>query len=1775
MLSLTIFLWLMSICGDLNAQFPSHNWRWWEPHVREEPDFDLLPKFSVVAPVQLRVGSKENILVEAVSLSEAVTVSFTLYDFPAKSILLWQGTVTLNAANSYSAIKSVEIDPSLLRPEEKLEKSVHLVTKFGSFYRSEQNIKVSFLSGYIFIQTDKPIYNPGDTVRYRAFVSDVEFKAFNGTISVEIQNPDDITVHASGRTRAQDGIFSNTYGLSDLVKEGKWKITAKFDHWKENTFSTEFEVKKYVLPAFNVTLTPVKHHLDMEDKELVVKVSARYLYGESVEGVAYVVFGVEKNGDKIRLPSMKQVKDLKGGEAILTMEELKRSYPNIQELVGSSIYVKASVMTSTGSDLVEAEKSGIKIVIASYMLSFKGTPKIFKPGLPFDLTLKVSHHDGSPAPNVPVKINFLSSPVSVHSGTIKVTFNMPASLSTETITVETEMPGLKSQQQAKESMWVHPYAPFNVGRQNYLYISRDTSEVRVGKVLNLKLHLSTFSQKERNFIQHVSYVIVNKGKIIHAGKVRVAGQDITNFPLLITSDFQPAFRLLAYYVLPWSWKGEVVVESMLVEVESDCVGSLTVGPVKGRELDTHSPGSSFHFQVRGDPGAKVSLVAVDNAVFLLSKGRLTQSKIWDTVGRSDMGCSEDGGRNSMLMFRDSGLSFQSSYGADTSILPECYIHPRKKRSAARLQLRAQLEKKYTQDLEQRCCMAGMREIPMPYSCRRRSLYITENWSCVMAFLECCSQYWGQELGVITPPPPTTAEPPPTTPYDVFLDRHGIGSVPDIYIFHAERAFLMPMSPRLPGLPGPPGPPGPPGFPGLPGPPGPPESPVGRGGRFGLGAALPGAALPGGFVPKHDEYDDDDDDDYASVEDIYVRTKFFESWLWTDIKLPGAPEPAAMNGLAIMQVDSVLPDSITEWGVLGISASRDTGFCVAEPYNVRAWKPFFIDLRLPRTAARHEHVEVKAVLHNYMNQDLQVLVILEKTSDMCSVAFTGDHKQQVSVQARSSVLLRYTVIPLKAGEFPLQVTATARSFAGQDAIRKTLRVVVEGIQKMDVRSYVLDPADKGGSDGKQEINVEKAKPLSVVPNSLPETFVNVRGDLLADSIDNSINKDSLAALIQMPGGCVEQNLASITLPLIAAHYLDRSRQWESVGMHRREEAISYIQKGYENQLFYRKKDDSYPPYRNEGTSTWITAFVVKVFSMAKNFISVDEKHICGPLIYLLKHKQLSSGAFKEDNPVYTTSMTGGLQGAESKETLTAFVLIALAEAQSAVTCNDPSVVPETSFSRAGEYLKERFPRLRRPYSVAIACYALAMSGKGCMKSMLLKAASPDRTHWPDSSSFYTLEATGYALLALLKGGHMLEAIAPFKWLNEQRRVGGGYGSTQSTMVVLQALSEYLVKRPPESRLNLLVELQVPGRSDTRWSFTPNLAHVARSSRVPLDQDFTIVASGNGQGVLEVVTVYNELPDVYEKSTCNGFELDVSISESSEKPPPDVEKSFHLNISVRALEPHQVRMAILDISLPTGFEPETSDLEQLTNSVDRYINNFQVVDNLSDRGSLIIHLFKVSNREPDIITFRLQQKFKVGLLQPSTVTVYQYYNKDKRCSRFYTPPEDKEELGQICKDNICRCTQGDCCVVKTDDQSSVKDRHSATCTGIHHVFKVRVLSVSTSQYDRYEMEILQVIKEGDPTGSEVGLKPQDTRVFLSHAGCRAGLNLQTGQDYLIIGPTSDIWHEGSTSSRSTYILGKKTWVERWPSSAECVTQAAMQRCQDLETFANELLRSGCQT
>lgn len=56
-----------------------------------------------------------------------------------------------------------QVSSELLNREEKKNKFVNLKVTFEGLHIEERVLMVTFHSGYIFIQTDKPIYNPGET----------------------------------------------------------------------------------------------------------------------------------------------------------------------------------------------------------------------------------------------------------------------------------------------------------------------------------------------------------------------------------------------------------------------------------------------------------------------------------------------------------------------------------------------------------------------------------------------------------------------------------------------------------------------------------------------------------------------------------------------------------------------------------------------------------------------------------------------------------------------------------------------------------------------------------------------------------------------------------------------------------------------------------------------------------------------------------------------------------------------------------------------------------------------------------------------------------------------------------------------------------------------------------------------------------------------------------------------------------------------------------------------------------------------------------------------------------------------------------------------------------------------------------------------------------------------------------------------------------------------------------------------------------------------------
>ncbi|CAB1344806.1 unnamed protein product, partial [Coregonus sp. 'balchen'] len=560
--------------------------------------------------------------------------------------------------------------------------------------------------------------------------------------------------------------------------------------------------------------------------------------------------------------------------------------------------------------------------------------------------------------------------------------------------------------------------------------------------------------------------------------------------------------------------------------------------------------------------------------------------------------------------------------------------------------------------------------------------------------------------------------------------------------------------------------------------------------------------------------EDNDDDFESFYNIISRSFFPESWLWNEESLPQCPNKKQ----CAKQKNINLPESITTWQITAIGLSKTHGICVSEPFPLTVWKKFFLDLKLPYSAVRNEQLEIKAILHNYREDTITVRVELRKTSDVCSSASKkGKYIVTVMVDARSTRSVPFVIIPMKLGLHTIEVKASVRGSDSQDGVKKELRVVAEGVlTRLLVKNVELDPARHGGTD---TVRVRNGALTNQVPNTPARTHISVTGEQLAQTIEAAISGSPLGDLLRQPGGCGEQNMIRMTLPLIATHYLDKTKQWDKVGLERRKEAVNYIEKAY----------------------------VAKVFAMSNSFIVISDDVLCSAVKWLVMERQRPNGIFEESGKLLHPTMMGDVLGKDVDDTLTAFVLIAMQEAHTICEHYDGINNLPDSMKRAKQYLESRNQYLTNPYSVAMTSYALANEGK-LNKDILFKHSS-DRTHWSVSDNhLLTLEATAYALLALVKADAFEEAGPIVRWLKSQGFQRGGDSSTQ-------AVAEYMTKAGKVKDIDLNVDIDISGRAQViKLSFNKGNALLTRTNKV--------------------TTVYYAMPKE-KNQDCKNFVLNVKL------------------------------------------------------------------------------------------------------------------------------------------------------------------------------------------------------------------------------------------------------------------------------------------------------------
>ncbi|XP_062388596.1 complement C3-like [Sardina pilchardus] len=1521
------------------------------------------PLYVLSAPNLLRVGGPERVFVEAQDYTgDAFDVTLTVKDYPRKTTELVRNTLHLSPDNNYQKLAEITIPfgNDVLVEDDTLNQYVYLQAQFPG-HLLEKVVLVSFQSGYVFVQTDKTIYTPSSTVLYRIYTLSPSLKPSEKQITVDVMNPEGTVVNQEAFT-PQKGICSGVYKIPDFASTGTWTIVTGFKGTTKNNFSYEFEVKHYVLPRIEVMLTPQKSYFYIDDEELRVNISARYLDGSEVTGVGLVVFAVQgAESDKRKVDSTQRVEIDEGrGHAVLSRQHLQQmtsSSTDLLQLTGASIHVKVTVLTHTGHEMAEANLDGIRVVSSPYVIRFERTPKYFKPGMPFTCLISVDNPDGSPAGGVQVEITDRKSEaisgITERNGLVKLTVNTDTKDSVLLLSASTKAPGLTDAQQARADMTALPYV--SKGRsKNYLHIGLDAAELTIGDQLKINLNLRGSPGAQNN---DFTYLILSKGLLVSVGRLRRQGQEMISLSLPVTKEMVPSFRIVAYYHVGSS---EVVSDSVWVDVKDTCMGTVKVEASQ----QTYSPRQHFSLTITGDPGARVGLVAVDKGVYVLNnKHRLTQSKIWDTVDKLDIACTAGSGKDSMGVFYDAGLMFQTNTagGTDPRTSTHCPSHVRRQRS-----------------------LKGKDQI----------------------------------------------------------------------------LFTSVSSSQL------------------------------------------------GFVA----------------------------------------------------------DAITSWAITAISLSEATGMCVAPALDIGSTKHFSLDLKVPHHSKCNEQLEIVAILHNLEDSDIQVQLKLVETRRMCSLATDrGGYRTTVELRAGGTRAVPFVIVPMEIGEQTVEVMAVSADARYTDGVRRNINVLPAGVLRKKVVNMDLNPLNSGGFFT-SVIGPELTTAGDKIPNMPVHHLITAQAHHLTPRMEGVLSGETLAPLLRRTGfGGGEQDLVTLATPLIAIYYLDRTQQW----LEGRTEAVRAIGAGYQKLLSYRKLDGSYSAYKTTHSSTWLTAFVAKAFSMASGIASIDGNMICSALLWLSTHVQNPDGSFREPSPVpYTVSSTGNVYGRDRDASLTAFVLIAMQETPAAL-CTEKII--SNSKARAAHYLGLRIHTLTNPYAVAMVSYALANAGV-LRQDILLRQASAGGFNWPvPGNHLFTLEATAYALLALVKAKEFEKAAPIVKWLKSQQKSGGGYGSTQATLMVYQALAEYTAQgRQQQTDTSLEVTLNMADRTrPLTWTFTRARALRRHSVKLRLDENVTVTARGNGRGSLSVITMYYSMPSEQE-GPCHKFQLNLTFQELPQGSREEASANYLLTIDILyQSNDRESTTAILNIGILTGYVIHAEDLKKLATG-----RTWKMDEKSSSQGNMVIYLNEVNDQRPERITFRLRRVVNVDLLQPAGVSVRDYnshgqcdYNSHEECLKFYHPEKANGTLGLICQQHVCKCA-AESCGVQMKQVAEDVSRHEVACRLFRdYVYKVTVEAVNLSSWiDTYHLRVKLVVKPGTDDIVE-----EDIRQFLSLPQCRQGLDLTEGKTYLIIGRLPDLM---KVNERYQYVLSKHTWIEYWPTESEGETSEFKSKYMAIEQFSNELRHIGCQ-
>ncbi|XP_052895644.1 thioester-containing protein 1 allele S3-like [Anopheles moucheti] len=367
------------------------------------------------------------------------------------------------------------------------------------------------------IQINKPMFKPGDTVKFRVIVLDTELKPPVRVKSVHatIRDPQNKVIRVWPSAKLYVGVFEGDLQIATTPLPGLWKISVQMDG--EELVSRTFEVKEYV---FDVEVIPCGIPL-MEHRGLNLTIAANYHFRKPVKGLATVELYLE--GDKLN--QQKQVAMY--GMRLVELGFVGHFDEHEHE---KDVLVKTTFIEHHKNRTVVKE-SHITVYKYKYRVDLIKDIPYFHPGLPFKCALQFRYHDGTPAKGITGKVIILDieyekAVTSDDSGLIKLELSPGNSLQEMVITFESD-DGFYFDEKVQDT-----------GIASNAFIKLELkSTLRLNRLVQVQV---TCNEPMAFFV----YYVMKNGNIIDSGFIRTNEQNKYPLRFIASQKMIPYFKII-------------------------------------------------------------------------------------------------------------------------------------------------------------------------------------------------------------------------------------------------------------------------------------------------------------------------------------------------------------------------------------------------------------------------------------------------------------------------------------------------------------------------------------------------------------------------------------------------------------------------------------------------------------------------------------------------------------------------------------------------------------------------------------------------------------------------------------------------------------------------------------------------------------------------------------------------------------------------------------------------------------------------------------------------------------------------------------------------------------------------------------------------------------------------------------------------------------------------------------------------------------------------------